>query len=143
MPERTKQQRIFSGSDFSLALVRAEANYGDISRFVLSERRTGHRWEHDGPSNPMARAMQLMACFNITLDDALWLIKEGERRAGGGPIPLPVIDLKKQIAKLRSAKGKLHDDEDQKASDRGSDHGRHHRPAQRAADESRALLPAS
>lgn len=110
------QHKLMTGAEFSLALVQAEANYADVSRFVMSERRTGHRWEKDGPSNPMARCLQLMHALGLTLEQAEWLINEGVARTGKkkGSLPKPVINLGERVRDMMRAAEEGHHDEDQR-----------------------------
>lgn len=91
-----------SGETFTLALAPLETSYAELSSFIASPRRTGHRWMSKGPSNPMAVLMNLCITLGLTLRDADLLIQEGQRRGGPDSLPQKLIDLQPQIEELRA-----------------------------------------
>jgi hypothetical protein len=93
-------QKFMSSEDFGLAMFQAQTNYADISAFFGSDRRTGHRWQEDGPSNQVSRLMQLMCALSLTLDDVRLLIASGIAKSGTS-VPDKVASVETQVAALR------------------------------------------
>jgi hypothetical protein len=98
-------QKFMSSEEFSLAMFEAKTNYADISAFFGSDRRTGHRWQEDGPSNQVARLVQLMCALGLSLDDVRVLISRGVEKSGGA-VPNRVAALETQVAALRQETAK-------------------------------------
>lgn len=100
---------ILDRDDFALALVSLDTDYSRFSNFYNSDRRTGHRWLQKGPSDFVARLIQLCLSLGLTLEQARYLIDQGVVLAGGGGVPEPVINLGPRVAKmLRTARSGDH-----------------------------------
>ena len=95
-------QKIMSANEFAVAMFEAGTTYADISAFFGSDRRTGHRWQEDGPSNQVARLLQVLRALNLTLDDARVLIAHGISKSKTA-VPTPVAGLETQMDTIRKA----------------------------------------
>lgn len=106
MSDDPKQHKIMTKADFRLAMFETEARYDTLAGFYHSDRRTGHRWQQDGPPNPVARFLELLLVLDLSLDDAAVLIAAGRDASGGGPLPVKIVstDLKGEVARIRGKK---------------------------------------
>jgi hypothetical protein len=86
---------------FNEGLIRVESDYARISKFYGSERRTGHRWTIDGPSNQVAVTIKLLSALGLTIEDAKFLMDLGERKSGT-KLPAVVLDISASVALMQS-----------------------------------------
>jgi len=127
-----KDRSLITGWDLTASFIKLDTSYAALSRFFLSDRRTGHRWQVEGPSNPVARLIQLMLALGLTLEDTKLLIDAGVAKAGSGVLPAPVVDLSSWLAVLSSEQEARMKDTPNDKRDR----------SEAGADSSRSTTPA-
>lgn len=93
-------KKILSEEEFGIALFDLETDYKGISQFYYSDRRTGHRWLMEGPSNQVARFIQLCLALGITVGQARDIIAAGQAKSGIA-LPKQVVELSTQVAALQ------------------------------------------
>lgn len=68
-------ETIMGVAQFMKGLDRIHATAGDIAIFVGSDRTTGYRWKRVGPSNGVARIVQILSALGLTLREAEEIIE--------------------------------------------------------------------
>lgn len=73
-------ENLMGVDDFVKGLDAIDATAGEIALFVGSDRTTGYRWKRVGPSNGVARIIQILLALKLSLFEAEDLIS-GKRKA--------------------------------------------------------------
>jgi hypothetical protein len=73
-------ETIMGVDEFVRGLEAIDATAGEIALFVGSDRTTGYRWKRVGPSNGVARIIQILVALKLSLFEAEDLIA-GTRKA--------------------------------------------------------------